>query len=362
MTELIRKVEVDPSGASVTIDPTIGGVPTIVWLAPLGGSPISLVGNWDIAFSSDPDLGNCTKFVWVGGDIDLNGNTFQIQSQTITQEMLDVSGSFDVNTVENDGLSSINQFVYTPDFQTSEAVNGAKIVIDTLPLNRLTGMTAAQIVLADSGNTPTATTVSGDVTISDAGVVTIAAEAVTNAKSADLASGYIKVGNGSNRPADVQMTGDVTMDNAGVTTIADGVVTPAKLSFTTGVPVVAQVSISSASLLTGNTTPIVIVPAIGGATIVPIQAVFSYVDNGVAYTTNVNVSLYHATATSAIATLPNALDKTVSYTSQFALTSVATGATDTQLVQGQDLVLQVDTGDPAAGDGTATVTVWFLTL
>lgn len=360
MTKSIRIVEVDPSGATLTIDPADILVPEIVWLKPLGGSPITISASFSISFTTDPDMGNETTFVWFGADFTLDPLvTFQIQSQSITQTMLDANGAFTIKTVDDAGL---NQFIYTPNINTTEAIDGTSIKIDTLPLNRLTGMTAAQIVLADSGNTPTATTVSGDVTISDAGVVTIAAEAVTNAKSADLASGYIKVGNGSNRPADVQMTGDVTMDNAGVTTIADGVVTPAKLSFTTGVPVVAQVSISSASLLTGNTTPIVIVPAIGGATIVPIQAVFSYVDNGVAYTTNVSIALKHDTATSYIATLANALDKTVSYTSQFLFVGVDTGATDTQLVQGQDLVLQVQTGDPAAGDGTATVTVYYVIL
>lgn len=81
--------------------------------------------------------------------------------------------------------------------------------------------------------------VSGDVTITNAGVVTIAADAVTNAKLADMTQGTIKVGGGSNAPTDldaktsgyiligdgtdvnsVAVSGDVTIANTGAVTIA----------------------------------------------------------------------------------------------------------------------------------------------
>lgn len=359
MKKALLNIEVPSAGASDVIDVNNPISPELINLIPEGGSPISLGGNYTLAYSAPSELGDSLIVFWKGGDIDLNGNSVTIFGVSLTQENLDANGGISVLTIDDSGTI---QAVYSPSFGSIETINGNYIITNTLPLDRLTGMTAAQIVLADGSNVPTATTVSGDATINSAGVVTIAAKAVTNAKLADMNAGYFKVGNGSNRPADVQMSGDATMDNTGAVTIADGVITPQKLSFTTGVPIVAQINIESAAFQSGNTTPIIIIPAIGGATIIPIKAIFSYVDNGTPYTTNVNIGLLHRTATSYIATIANALDKTISYTSQFAFNTVLSGITDTQYVQGQDLLLQVDGGNAAAGDGTATVTVYYLIL
>ena len=58
----------------------------------------------------------------------------------------------------------------------------------------------------------------------------IAAANVTLAKVADVASGQIIVGNGSNRPTAVAVSGDVTISNAGAVTIATGAVEHAMLA------------------------------------------------------------------------------------------------------------------------------------
>jgi hypothetical protein len=47
---------------------------------------------------------------------------------------------------------------------------------------------------------------------------------------AGLTSGYLFLGNGSNLPAAVTLSGDATIDNAGVMTIADDAITSAKLA------------------------------------------------------------------------------------------------------------------------------------
>ena len=106
MTQSILVVEVDSSGATITIDPTDPFAPQIVWLKPQGGSPITLSGNWSIAFSTDPAQGNQTTFIWFAGDFGLDNNTytFQIQSQSITQDMLNVNGAFTAITVDEAGL------------------------------------------------------------------------------------------------------------------------------------------------------------------------------------------------------------------------------------------------------------------
>jgi len=92
---------------------------------------------------------------------------------------------------------------------------------------------------------------SGDITATDAGVVTIADDAVDNNKLANMTQGTIKVGGASNAPTDldaktdgyiligdgtdinsVAVSGDVTINNAGTTTIATSLGTLGTNNFT----------------------------------------------------------------------------------------------------------------------------------
>lgn len=109
---------------------------------------------------------------------------------------------------------------------------------------------ASGYLLLGNGTTAVAVTLSGDVTISSSGAVTIANdaittgkildEAVTLGKIANIGAAKIIVGNASGVPTAVSLSGDVTVSNAGVMTIAnnaittakilDGAITPAKMS------------------------------------------------------------------------------------------------------------------------------------
>ena len=141
-----------------------------------------------------------------------------------------------------------------------------------IALNKLASGTAAYIVMANVSGVPTYTQMTGDATISSAGVITISNSAITSAKiddetitssdivngtiasidildgtiaSADIADGtivnadisasasialsklaagtdgYIIVNNGSGVPAYVAMSGDATISNTGVVDLAD---------------------------------------------------------------------------------------------------------------------------------------------
>lgn len=359
MKKALLNIEVPSAGASDVIDVNNPISPELINLIPEGGSPISLGGNYTLAYSAPSELGDSLIVFWKGGDIDLNGNSVTIFGVSLTQENLDANGGISVLTIDDSGTI---QAVYSPSFGSIETINGNYIITNTLPLDRLTGMTAAQIVLADGSNVPTATTVSGDATINSAGVVTIAAEAVTNAKLADMNAGYFKVGNGSNRPADVQMSGDATMDNTGAVTINDGVITPQKLSFTTGVIAVAQVTLSSAEILALNGTPIKVIDAPGvGSSIVVLSALFDYTYVSSAYATNVTLQVYTDTATAPQAAAV-ILDSTTSRQVRLSLSTGSIGASDTMVIENKALYVTVPTGNPTAGDGTGVLTVWFLTI
>lgn len=81
----------------------------------------------------------------------------------------------------------------------------------------------------------------------------------------------VLVGNGTTAVPRV-LSGDVTMSNTGVVTIADGVVTEDMLAFTLGDIIYTDFEISSAQLLDLFTTPVTVVPAAGANTlIVPIE-------------------------------------------------------------------------------------------
>ena len=106
-----------------------------------------------------------------------------------------------------------------------------------------------KIYMGDSNNKSAQITVSGDVTLANTGAVTIADDAVTTAKLANIAQGSILVGGASDAPtvydaktegqilvgdgtdiASVAVSGDVTLAKTGAVTIADDAVTTAKLA------------------------------------------------------------------------------------------------------------------------------------
>ena len=132
---------------------------------------------------------------------------------------------------------------------SSELVDGS---IDTshiadaqVTLDKIQALSSAQIIVGNSSNRPAAVAVSGDVTISDAGAVTIATDAVEQGMIADgvidnarvasgaaidhnklaaIPDGQILVGSGATVPTAVAVSGDVTISNTGAVTIANDAV------------------------------------------------------------------------------------------------------------------------------------------
>ena len=112
----------------------------------------------------------------------------------------------------------------------------------------LDAKTDGQILVGD-GTDITSVAVSGDVTLDNTGAVTIANDAITTAKLANITRGSILVGGVSNTPTaynaktdgqilvgdgtditSVAVSGDVTLDNTGAVTIANDAITTAKLA------------------------------------------------------------------------------------------------------------------------------------
>ena len=104
-----------------------------------------------------------------------------------------------------------------------------------IAFSKLAALSSANVLVGSGANVATSVAVTGDVTISNAGVTAIAADSIVNAdvntaaaiaysKLATLSSGNILVGSAGNVATSVVMSGDVAIIASGATTIQAGAV------------------------------------------------------------------------------------------------------------------------------------------
>lgn len=142
------------------------------------------------------------------------------------------------------GTADIQDLAVTAAKLAADAVTNVKVAAAAaIAFSKLAALPSAQILVGSAGNVATATAVTGDIAITNGGVTSIAAGAVVNAdinaaaaidfsKLAALASARLLVGSAGNVATAVDVTGDVTISNAGVTAIGAAKVTKAMLAAT----------------------------------------------------------------------------------------------------------------------------------
>lgn len=118
----------------------------------------------------------------------------------------------------------------------------------------------------------------------------------------------------------------------------------------------ASLTIASADVLTLNTTPLTIVGAVAGYAIEVVSASVKIDNPGAPYATNVGLELICNGATERQAASNTALNASVTSVRRLAIDSTVAAA-DTQLIANADLLVQVPTGNPTAGDSDITVFV-----
>lgn len=116
------------------------------------------------------------------------------------------------------------------------SVNNAKVATNAaIALTKLAAIAAGRVLMGNGSNVPTATEISGDITLSAAGVATIANTVVNNAKIAtnaaiahtklaNITAGRVLMGNASNVPTATAIAGDATLASDGTLTISAGAV------------------------------------------------------------------------------------------------------------------------------------------
>jgi hypothetical protein len=157
-----------------------------------------------------------------------------------------------------------------PDATGSVVLSGAIVNADinasaAIAFSKLASLTSANILVGNGSNVATSVAVTGDVTISNAGVTAIATGVVVNAdinasaaiaysKLASLTSGNIILGNASDVPTVTAVTGDVTISNTGVTAIATGVIVDADVNASAAIAFSKLANVSATDRLLGRST------------------------------------------------------------------------------------------------------------
>jgi hypothetical protein len=139
-----------------------------------------------------------------------------------------VTMSGDVTIVAAGTTSIASDVIVNADINTAAAIAHSK----------LAPMTAGYVLVGSAATVPTAVAITGDIGLSNTGVVSITADSIVNAdvktdaaiafsKLAALADGYLLVGSAGTVPTAVAMSGDVTIVNTGATTIGADRITSA---------------------------------------------------------------------------------------------------------------------------------------
>jgi hypothetical protein len=298
---------------------------------------VTLGGGLTITDDGTPVEGNL-YMVRFDGTITTGASTVSFFGQNVAEAYLQ-SGMFALAYYDG----SAYKVSIMPSFLVSEIILNANIADATIALGKLANGAAGSFIQYNASGVPTATALSGDGTLSNTGVLTIANSAITTAK----------------------------INNAAVTTekINNEAVTTAKLDTTLQsylnqniTLAYVNVPIPTAEVLTGNSVPVVIVGAVAGKIIKPLFVIETITYATTPYTTNLVTQIIYDGATDAYMTAPTTfLGGTTTKTIEMQYNAI-NAATDTQILANADLLWRVGTGDPLAGDSDVTVTCIYVLL
>lgn len=182
-----------------------------------------------------PQFIGVDTFFYVAGAVNTGG-----LSDTLTNGNIFVGNASNVATgVTPSGditLSNLGVFGIAAGAIVNADINAAA----GIAFSKLATLASANILVGSAGGVATSVAVTGDVTISNAGVTAIAADSIVNAdvnsaaaiafsKLATLASGNVLVGSAGGVATSVVMSGDATIVASGALTIAANAVTTAKI-------------------------------------------------------------------------------------------------------------------------------------
>lgn len=221
-------------------------------------------------------------------ELTVSGNGHIIIGNGTTATTHAVTGDI---TLSNSGVTAIaSGVIVNADVNASAAI----------AFSKLAALPSTQILVGSAGSVATAVTVTGDVTIGNTGVTAIASGVIVNAdinasaaidfsKLATLSSGNILVGSVSNVATSVAMTGDITISNAGVTAIGSGVIVNADINASAAIDYSKLATLTSGNILVGSAGNVATSVAMTGDVTISNSGVTS-IGSGVIVNADINAS------------------------------------------------------------------------
>jgi len=179
-----------------------------------------------------------------------------------------------------------------------------------------------------------------------------ASAAIAFSKLAALTSGQLLVGNGSNVPTAVAMSGDITISNAGVTAIGAGKVTSAMLEESVLRKTTTALTAQNILDMYGAPVQLIAAPAAGKAIVVE-SVVWDFAYNTTQFAGGGNVSVEYADGTDVCAVI-----ETANVTSAVDSLVVRPG-TGVAIDEAAAIQITNATAPFTTGNSTANVTIWY---
>lgn len=166
-----------------------------------------------------------------------------------------------------------------------------------IALSKLASGTSGQIIVANSSGVPTWVSETGDVTISDTGVTAISSGVIVNAdintsaaialsKLATGTAGAVVLHNSSGVPTATAISGDISITDAGVTAISSGVIVNADINASAAIALSKLASGTSAQVIIANASGVPTYTTLSGDVTISNTGVASIAANSVALGTD----------------------------------------------------------------------------
>ena len=228
----------------------------------IDGSPKFLLNSTGLSITGDLSVSGTFAGTATNANTLTTGRNFSITGD-VTAPAISFNGSGNVALSSTLGTGVVNN--------TNIGASAA------IAFSKLASLTSGNILVGNASNVPTSISLSGDATLSNTGALTIANGAIDDnkisatagidfAKLEPLTSSHILVGNASNVATGVSVSGDATISNTGAVTIANNAITNAKVSssaaidfsklgaLTTGQIVAGNAGVATATTLGGDAT------------------------------------------------------------------------------------------------------------
>jgi hypothetical protein len=265
------------------------GSGNLSWQNPYGGGATSTISAGDSSLAVvDAGTGTitgsidgATKFqvsstgLSVTGDLTVSGTVFGTVStanQLANSRNFSITGDVTAPAVGFNGTGNVALATTLASGVVSNSNVSASAAID---FSKLAPLTSAHFLIGNASNVATSQSISGDATVTNAGVLTISNGAIDGnkisasagidfSKLEALTSAHILVGNSSNVATAVSLSGDATISNTGSLTIANSAITNAKVASNAAIEFSKLEALNSARIIVGSSGNVATATAVTG--------------------------------------------------------------------------------------------------